>query len=527
MRAGQDHPWPADVTPELVAAVEDKLRVIGIYRDKGASRERIGQAPPPRLLSPTERRVFDIVFSHGHGTAVLNEREEECDDEAFATKTGDALVEHIRTTPFACTERLFSEALSRFDAFRKQNMIDVADATTPLAMAYDGTNSSNIAELFLFLRAGFFVVFYEGDELDWSEPDDEIADAVVGALDAFADNTHFYDETADHFEKALLEGAILMDSSEQQARYLPEAKSWLERWDSELADTSGALGAVNVFFFLLFRGHQQQAFVDAVADDHELIRILRGVALDDWMLDTDAESMAGNAGRELARFSQYQDASILSDVREGIKAILERYEMMGEGASIWIATAAAATYYDDCEIYDTCGIEEELEALVLAIHHECGDTVTIRAQDLEPDELEVACALLDTQERHVHARLRTGETPVPDDFNVSLEVVVFADSAAYETYSGFFFGNSTNNGGIYLEGDRRTPTTPPGSSPTWPPGWRTGPSGTWNTSRSTTSMAGSTCAAGSGTTASTRTTRFGGSRVLPSTCRWATTIRRR
>ena len=438
-------------------AVEDKLRIIGVSQDKGVSRSRrTRQAPPPRLLDPEERRVFDIAFSHGHGAPVLAE-EEECDDEAFATKTGDDLVEHIRTTPFRCTDRLFSTADSRFAAFRKQNMIDVAEATTPLAVAYDGTNSSNIRELFRFLRVGFFVEFYEGDELDWTEPDEDIAAAVTGALDAFTDNAHFYDETEAHCGHALDEAAILMDSSVQNARYLPEAKAWLERWDAALADTKGASRVVFRFHFLLFRGHQNEAFVDATAEDHELVRILRDLALDDWMLDAGVEQVAADSGRELARFSQYHDAPIHADVRDGITSILDRYEMLGEGRTIWIATASVAAHHDDCQYYGICGFGEELEALILAIRHECSGSVTIRAQDLDAAALDEACAVMADGERYFHVRLGTGRTPVADDHNTSLEVVVFADSTEYQTYSGLFFGNDTNNGGIYLEGDPSDP----------------------------------------------------------------------
>ncbi|MDE0420264.1 MAG: collagenase [Gammaproteobacteria bacterium] len=438
-------------------AVEDKLRIIAVPRDKGVSRSRrTRQAPPPRLLDPKERRVFDIAFSHGHGAPVLAE-EEECDDDAFATKTGDDLVEHIRTTSSRCINRLFSTAASRFAAFGKQNMIDVAEAATPLAVAYDGTNSSNIQELFLFLRGGFYVEFYEGDELDWTEPDEDIADAVVGALDAFTDNAHFYDETEAHLAHAMEEAATLMDSSWQMARYLPETKSWLERWDAALADTRGGANVIQSFYVLLFGGHWNQAFVDATAEDHELVRILRDRALDDWMLDTDLEILAANAGRELARFSQYDDAPIHADVRDGIKSILERYDMVGEGRTIWIATASVAVYHDDCEVYGICGFEAELEALVLSIRHECSDSVTIRAQDLDAAQLDESCAVMADGERYFHVRLGTGRTPVADDHNTSLEVVVFADSTEYQTYSGLFFGNDTNNGGIYLEGDPSDP----------------------------------------------------------------------
>ena len=447
--ATDDEHWPTKVTAEKVMAVENALRVKGALNYPRSLRE-----PPPRLLSNEDRRVFDVSLDWANAPVVLSD---ECDDGAFATRTGDALVEHIRNTPYDCINRLFSDAASRFAAFRKRNMVHVAEATMPLAVAYDGTNSGNIEELFLFLRAGFYVEFYEGDELDWRAPDDEITAAVAGALDAFKDNAHYYDETEDHFQGALGEATTLMDSAELQARYLPEAKSWLGRWHAGLLDTGGAIGAVNRFFVLIYRGHQRQAFVEAVADEHELVGILRDLALDDWMLDTDAEVIAENAGRELARFSQYGAAPILAGVRDGIKAILERYDMDGEGRHIWIATAAGAAYYDDCEIYGICGFEDELEARVLAVRHECGIAVTIRAQDLEPDELDEACALLEAQERYFHQRLRTGGIPVPDDFNASLEVVVFGDSAEYGTYSTLFFGNSTNNGGIYLEGDPSDP----------------------------------------------------------------------
>ena len=429
-------------------AVETSLRAKTVLDDRATLRE-----PPPRLLSSAERRVLDIALDPLHAPRGPSD---ECDDSAFATKKGDALVEHIRTTPLDCITPLFSESPSRFAAFQKQNMIHVAKATVPLAVAYDGTNSDNIAELFLFLRVGFYVEFFDGG-LDWTEPDDGVAAAVADALDAFKDNAHFYDETGEHFRDALHEAAILMDSSEMQARYLPQAKSWLMRWHAGLLDTDGAGRTVNSFFYLLFRGHRHQAFVDATADDEELIRILRDFALDDWMLDTDAEYLAANAGGELARFSRYRDAPILADVRDGIKAILERYDIEDEGRRVWVATAASAVRYDDCEIYGICGFDEELEATVLAVRHECDIDVTIRAQDLETADLDEACALLEARERYFHRRLRTGGTPVPDDFNESLEVVVFADSEEYETYSTLFFGNATNNGGIYLEGDPSDP----------------------------------------------------------------------
>lgn len=287
--------------------------------------------------------------------------------------------------------------------------------------------------------------------MDWTGKVAEIDAAVVAAIDAFVGNAHFYDETAAHGD-ALWEVVTLMDSSEQQARYLSAAKNWLQRWaPRHLAmDLHGPL---NRFFVMLFRGHYQPEFPAATADDAELIETLRDFALAEWMLGTDAAFLAENAGRELARFGRYHDAGIYPIVSAGVRTVLERYDPYGRGRFVWVATATTVTYHDDCGSYGICGFREELEVAILPIEHTCGGTARVRAQNLEAADLSSVCGLLDAVETRFHRQLRTGGEPVADDFNSAVEVVVFAAHAEYAAYSSAFFGNNTNNGGIYLEGD--------------------------------------------------------------------------
>src|SRR5262249_1666679 len=61
------------------------------------------------------------------------------------------------------------------------------------------------------------------------------------------------------------------------------------------------------------------------------------------------------------------------------------------------------------------------------------------------------------EETRFQALLQTGGNPVAGDLNATLEVVVFDDPEQYQTYSYVLFGNSTDNGGIYLEGDPADP----------------------------------------------------------------------
>ena len=328
------------------------------------------------------------------------------------------------------------------------------DAT--LATAYDGTNADNLAEIALFLRTGYYNAFYEPQFMDWTGRNSEIDAAAVAAIDAFVHNAHFYDETAAHGD-AMWEVVTLMDSSEQQARYLPVAKRWLRRWAPRHVAVD-LDGAVNRFFVLLFRGHQQPEFAAATADDTELVETLRDFALADWMLDTDAAYLAENAGRELARFGQYQDAGIYPAVSAGVRTVLERYDPYGRGRFVWMATATAITYYDRCASYAICGFREEIEAAILPIEHTCSDTARVRAQNLEEIDLLSVCGLLGAVEARFHRQLRTGGDALAADFNSTVEVVVFADAAEYGAYSPALFGNDTNNGGIYLEGDPGEPS---------------------------------------------------------------------
>ena len=56
-----------------------------------------------------------------------------------------------------------------------------------------------------------------------------------------------------------------------------------------------------------------------------------------------------------------------------------------------------------------------------------------------------------------HNILSTERIPVPDDYNARLEIIVYQSSDSYEAYSGLFYGNDTDNGGIYYEGDPGRP----------------------------------------------------------------------
>ena len=106
-------------------------------------------------------------------------------------------------------------------------------------------------------------------------------------------------------------------------------------------------------------------------------------------------------------------------------------------------------------LFGSCIVPPKVED-ILTVSHACTDKITIRAQStISSATLTQSCADMALQESEFHAFFNTAGTPVAGDLNEHIEVVAFASPEDYEKYAGEFFGISTDNGGMYLEG---TPT---------------------------------------------------------------------
>ena len=239
------------------------------------------EAPVYRGTRPHSKMRQPEIPVHSHEDPPSFTKAATCDDAGYGTKTGQALVDHIRDQPYAdggnsCANRLFSSASEtiRFAAFKKANMLVVGDAAKDLAINYDGTNSSKIEAFFLFLRAGFFNEFYNPSQFNWGT---EVKDKMIEAVDAFVANTHFYDNSTEH---ALSLETVLtaITNAGIEYRYVGVVREWLQRWNETFAANSKMRVAVNQIFSILFFGDGDPAFRDAVKNDSQLISLLGAFA---------------------------------------------------------------------------------------------------------------------------------------------------------------------------------------------------------------------------------------------------------
>ena len=362
--------------------------------------------------------------------------------------TGTALADKVATAPTSCVNGLFAlTGANARSTFSEAQMVTIANRLRSVSSAYPGDDSTGAGRLTLFLRAGYYVHFYDPTVGDYGPT---LAAATQSALDTHFAASRAFEVTQGNGE-VLSEVVTLVDSADLGARYLHVVKRLLTSYHTGYNQFHSMVNSVNAVYTVLFRGHQRPEFLPAVTTD--VLTALRDFAQRNVSLLSGPQSfLTSNAGRELARFLQYD--SLRATVRPMVLNLFSISSIRGTTAPLWVGLAEMADAYDkaNCSAYGTCDLQAKLAAEVLPITHTCASTLRIRAQEMTSAQLTQTCSSLLNQDAYFHAIARD-PGPVAGDRNTSLEVVVYNSSTDYRTYAGAMWGIDTNNGGMYLEGD--------------------------------------------------------------------------
>jgi microbial collagenase len=410
------------------------------------------QLPP---LKPTPSRPRPATENAPKATP----KKASCTPADFAGRTGSALVAFVEASTTGCVNTLFAvTGTNARDIFRQPQMVTVAKAFTREAQRYRGDNSSGVWQLVLFLRAGYYVQFNNPSDVGpYGAP---LTQATTRGLDAFFANRHSRDVTAANGD-ILGETVILTDSADQQARYLTVYRQLLNAYDRSYDAVAGMVAAVNDVYTPLWRGNWNPDYVNAVTADPGVAQTLHGFALGHLdLLGTDRAYLDSNAGMNLARYVEH--TAMRATVQPLTKDLLNASKITGRTAGLWVAVATQADYYDrpDCSYYDICDLPGRLTDAALPITHTCDATHTVRAQALTDADLDAVCDNLRAQDPYFD-NLVEDDGPIPGQYLSTVQLVVFAHRADYQTYAGAIFGVSTDNGGITLTGNPSDPANQP------------------------------------------------------------------
>lgn len=444
-------------TPKPPQAAQQPIKKHHGYDEKVDLKAPVAQSTYQRPIKHfSHQAVLKKSAKNNLTSAVPQAAAGVCDVNAFATNNTTTLINEIKTQGANCVNELFNASASlQSGTYTSENMYAIANHVETLSQSYTGGGDPDIEAMFLFLRAGYYVEFYNSNVsfVSWVKP------AVKAAIDAFVNNSHFYDDNDAH-AKTIAEVIIAMDSSEQQDVYLPVVKEWLSRWNQSYAEKWNMRSAVNGIFTLLFRGQYNDKFKILVATDTTLIARLNDFTQKNWMINSDAEYLIANAARELGRMKMYTGTVIQPSVDTGLKAIFSNYQMYGNGDAVWLGAADTASFYGQCSDYSICNYGEQLRTKALPQTYTCSPTLKIFSQDLTATQQASICTTEGAEETFFHQKVHDN-TPIPGDNNNQLHINIFNSDIDYGKYAGPIFDMNTDNGGMYLEGDPSSTTNIP------------------------------------------------------------------
>lgn len=222
-----------------------------------------------------------------------------CDISVFASSSGSALVGAIKAVDVTCLNQLYSvTGVAAGQTFIEAKMVSVANAIFADVPAYPGNDNNKMLELITFLRAGYYVQYY--DPTDVGSYGTALASAIRPALDAFTVNVHFQDVNDNHGQ-ILSEFVTLIDSAAENAHQLNTIAGILNRYGPSYNASYYMRSAVNNVFNVLFRGHQNADFQALVQSDSSITTVLAAfISNNNAQVGTVYEYLLANAGLELA-----------------------------------------------------------------------------------------------------------------------------------------------------------------------------------------------------------------------------------
>ncbi|MEV7184363.1 M9 family metallopeptidase [Kitasatospora sp. NPDC093102] len=373
-----------------------------------------------------------------------------CDVSAFTGKSGAALVQQVKAAGLDCVNSLFQ--LTGNDAkgaFNEAQMVTVANALRDASATYPGDNSTSAGQLVLFLRAGYYVQWYNADTV--GPYGDSLKTAIRGALDAFyaAPRTR---DISDANGATLAEAVTLIDSAQENARYTGVVKRLLNDYTGNwpAAMTTAVANTETV----IERGFDLPEFVTALQADPTFATTVSSFVT--------RNSSLINGGDLVTKIGIQLGNLVASDAlrpqgRPILKDLINRYPLVGNTGPLTMNLLWFTEKKDEgnCSLYGTCDVPAKLVPLVLTVDHTCNANLRIRAQDMTAQQLADTCTSLINQDAFFH-KIVKDSGPVANDNNTNLEVVVFDDYYNYSLYAWEMYKIEVDNGGMYEEGNPAT-----------------------------------------------------------------------
>ena len=384
-------------------------------------------------------------------------KEPTCDVKAFVT-TGSKLLAQIRKQEIECINPLFSKASEaiREGTFLAANIITVANEAKKEGVKYDGVDADEyLSKLHYWIRA----YFYQGDR-KLLKPVSQAA--TKKAIDALVNNSHFFDKTEANAKVLNLALGANLNNAKLGKEYVSLVNDLLDTFDKSYNDVPKWGSTFATVFWHVMSQCARDTECRVNEFDKELVAKVGNFMYDnlDWLATEDSDYHLHNLGSRLGNFYSAKNDKNFKLIKKELEFQLHRvFDEFGPDRNTttrraYLQALASVNDNDVCSEYQLCDKKQEIIDSVLTDRISCpSGTLFMWAQDMNTEQLEWACSALIEDEKHFHKTMQTNNDAVVPDDNEKLRMVIFNSSREWKVYGYALFGASTNNGGLYLEGD--------------------------------------------------------------------------
>lgn len=371
---------------------------------------------------------------------------------SYAT-SGSTLLNNIKSGGLECLDALFSSVPN--GAFTESNIITVANEARYRGQIYNGVDTGEyLTSLHYWIRA----FYYQGNRANLTPANQA---ATKQAMDALFANSHFYDKTAAHAK--LIDFAVPnVNSASIAEKYVTTVRNLLNNYNQSFEDVPKWGNALANISWNVLNECSRLPACRATEHTTGLINQLSSFIHNNisWLDHPERDYHLHNIAYQLAHIHSGKNDAHYSNIKSTLEARVNRiftdfnYLPESAGRKAYMLAMSAVNYNKVCATYNLCSKKDEIIAAVLNDRIDCpSGTLTLWAQDMNQAQRDWTCSSLVSHENYFHSKMQTNNTPVVPDDNDKLRMVVFNNSTEWSVYGGALFGASTDNGGLYLEGD--------------------------------------------------------------------------
>ncbi len=367
--------------------------------------------------------------------------------------SGNTLLNNIKTGGLNCLDALFNSVPN--GAFTEANIITVANEARYRGQIYNGVDSDEyLTSLHYWIRA----FYYQGNRANLTTANQA---ATKQAMDALFANSHFYDKNPAHAK--LIDFAVPnVNSASIAEQYVTTVRNLLNRYDKSFEDVPKWGSAMANITWNVLNECARLATCRATAHTTTLINEISNYIHNNisWLDHPERDYHLHNLAYQLANIHAGKNEAHYPNIKSTLEARVNRiftdfgYLKESKGRKAYMLAMSGVNYNKVCASYNLCSKKDEIIAAVLNDRITCpSGTLDLWAQDMNQAQRNWTCSSLGAHETYFHSTMQTNETPVIPDDNDKLRMVVFNDATEWSVYGGALFGASTDNGGLYLEGD--------------------------------------------------------------------------